>query len=316
VQKPIDQHLVTDYLLGTSSDAITERLDELSLSDSEFVDQLRVAEDELVDAYIRGELSGETLTRFTSHYLVSPRRQEKVKIAKSIIKLVDRHAVPTRVGVGRQAEAASSRRFFVLPRFALQWGFATLAVLLMVGAAYLVFENFRLRNQMTKARSERATLEQREQDLQRQLESERTSSASIQQELAQVQERLAQLSEQESGGKAKKPVVIALNLSPQTRGASQIATVVVPTDSDSLALTLDLEATGFPAYEAVLKNPGSGQAIWRSGKVKAVRSGTALRLTLPANILKSQNYIIELSSFSPTGQAESAGSYSFRVHRS
>jgi hypothetical protein len=323
VQKPIDQQLITDYLLGASSETDTERLDKMSLTDGQFVNQLRVVEDDLVDAYVRGELSGEVLGRFTSHYLVSPRRQEKVKVAQTFITFADQAAAspaPKQVADAASrpgTEIVSRRRFFVMPRFALQWGFAALVLVFLVGAGYLVFENFRLRGEMAKAQSERTTLEKREQELKRELESQRTSDATTQQELAQVRERLTQLAQQESsGGQPRAPVVVAFNLSPQTRGAGQIPTIVVPLEAGSLSLTLDLEAIGFPTYEAMLKNPGSGQALWRSGRLRAIKNGTALRFSVPANVLKSQNYVIELVSFPPTGKTEHAGSYSFRIHRS
>jgi hypothetical protein len=312
--QPINQHLITDYLLGAASQTDTERLDKMSLTDGNFATQLRVAEDDLVDAYIHGELSGESLSRFKSHYLASPLRQEKVKVARSFLEFADRAATP--VAVERQESPKSSwRRFFVMPSFALQWGFAALALIFLIGVGYLVLQNNRLRDQMDHAQTERALLEQREQELKRELEQQKTSEASTQQELDQVRERLAQLAPAESTEQPAKPVVVAFNLAPQTRGASQIPTVVVPKEANVLALTLDLEAIGFPAYEAVLQSPGSSRAIWRSGKLKATKNGTSLRVAVPANVLKAQDYIIELSSFFPSGQTEHAGSYSFRVQR-
>ncbi len=62
--------LVTQYLLGSLSSEETERLDELSLADDEFAGRLQVLENELIDAYVEGELSGQTLEHFNSFYLV------------------------------------------------------------------------------------------------------------------------------------------------------------------------------------------------------------------------------------------------------
>ena len=314
MQKPIDQHLITDYLLGAAAEDDTERLDELSLTDEQFVDRLQEAENDLVDAYVRGELSDEVQARFTSHYLLSPLRREKVKVARSFVDFVDRETPSAPVVPDRGTEKASWWRLVAVPRFATQWGFAALAILLLIGAGYLAYQNLRLRDQMTQAQSERLALEKREQELQTELEKQRASGAAIEQELTQVRERLTQLAPDESG-QPKKPVVVAFNLAPQTRGPGQLPTVALPVEADVLSLNLRLEAIGSPGYEAVLKN-SSGQTIWRSRRIKASRNGTALRLMVPADLLKSQNYIIELSSFSSTGQREGAGSYSFRVNRS
>jgi hypothetical protein len=47
----------------------TERFDELSFIDDDFAEQLTVVENELIDNYVRGELSGEKLE---SHHPGNP----------------------------------------------------------------------------------------------------------------------------------------------------------------------------------------------------------------------------------------------------
>jgi hypothetical protein len=69
-----DDQTLIQYLLGSLTEAETERLDELSLADDEFATRLKAVENDLVDAYAKGELSGETLQRFSSFYLASERR--------------------------------------------------------------------------------------------------------------------------------------------------------------------------------------------------------------------------------------------------
>ena len=79
-----------DYLLGRLADAEAAPLDELSISDEEFASRLRAAEHDLVDAYVRGELTGKILDDFQTHYLASPRRREKVALARGFSRAVDR----------------------------------------------------------------------------------------------------------------------------------------------------------------------------------------------------------------------------------
>jgi len=324
VQKqPIDEHLLTDYLLGASSETDTERLDKMSLVDSEFADRLRVVEDDLVDAYVRGELSGDLRNRFTSHYLASPRRREKVKVAETLIVFADKAAKAQSTDSAVSAKATdrtlfskpSRPSFFAMPRLALQWGFAAVALALLVAGGYLAYENIRLRNQIAQTQTERAALEQREQALKQQLDAQHSASVETQEELVQVRERLAQLEQQQPNGQPREPRIVAFNLSPQTRGAGQIATISIPAGTDSVALRLEVEATGFPAYQVALKNPATGQVIWRRRKLKATGNGTVLPLSVPASLLKSQNYVLELSGISPNGDAENAGSYPFRIIR-
>ena len=78
------------YLLGLLPDEDAERLDEMSISDDEVAGRLRVVENDLVDAYVRGTLSGEKLERFESFYLSSDRRREKVRFARTFLSAIDR----------------------------------------------------------------------------------------------------------------------------------------------------------------------------------------------------------------------------------
>ena len=323
-KRAINDHLITDYLLGASSETDTERLDEMSLTDSEFADRLRVMEDDLVDAYVRGELSGDSLSRFVSHYLASPLRHEKVKVAEAFLDFADRAASAAAVHTVASVSATPGQTvlskparlsFFAMPRLALQWGFAAAALLFFVAGGYLAYENLRLRQQMAQTQAERATLEQREQTLKRELDAHRSADADTEQVLIQVRERLAELEQQLPPGQPPKPKVVAFNLSPQTRGAGQIAAIAVPAGTDSVALKLDVEATRFPLYKAVLKNSGADQIIWRSGKLRTSGRGRVLRVPVPASFLRPQNYVLELSGVSAKGAVESVGGYPFRVVR-
>src|SRR5260221_4791475 len=85
-----DPQLLIQYLLGSLADTEAERLDELSITDDEGAWRLTAAENDLVDAYVRGELSGETLRRFETHYLSSQKRQDQARLAHPLRLLVDK----------------------------------------------------------------------------------------------------------------------------------------------------------------------------------------------------------------------------------
>lgn len=84
------------YLLGTLPEAEMERFDFLSVTDSDFADELSVTEENLVDAYVKGELTGVTLARFEAHYLASPLRWEKVEFARAFQTFTERQVMGTR----------------------------------------------------------------------------------------------------------------------------------------------------------------------------------------------------------------------------
>ena len=88
---PDDQQLVR-YLLRLLPEDEADRLDEMSISDDGLAWRLREVENDLVDAYVRGALTGETLQRFESSYLSSERRREKVRFAGSFLGALNRQA--------------------------------------------------------------------------------------------------------------------------------------------------------------------------------------------------------------------------------
>ena len=79
-----DDRLLVRYLLGSLDDIEAERLDELSISDDGVASRLKAVENDLVDGFVRHELSAETMDRFRSHYLVSQARRDKVRFAETL----------------------------------------------------------------------------------------------------------------------------------------------------------------------------------------------------------------------------------------
>src|SRR5262249_45624124 len=140
-----DDQTLTRYLLGALPPEEAERLDELSIADDEMAARLADVENDLVDAYVRGEVTGEKLQRFESAYLRSPRRREKVQLAQALLARERRAATAPSVVIRTVVEPgrdASPQR----PKFSglFQWGFAGAAAALLVVAGYLLFTNLKL----------------------------------------------------------------------------------------------------------------------------------------------------------------------------
>ncbi len=330
-KKIYNDQFLTAYLLGSLSEEETEPLDELSITDDEFAGRLQVVENDLVDAYVRGELSGRVLEQFKSFYLLSPKRREKVRLAETFLAFDQRAATAqvkdTQTALLRNSESnkespkgSSVRRFFAVPRPALQWGLSVAALLILLAGGYLLVDNMRLRNQMNQAQAQARELKQREQELQDQLSRQRSADAETAKELERVREQLAQVEEQlaanQQNAKAEPPSrvdnIASFDLLPQTRGIGQIASITVPQGTNYIAFRLKLESNDFPEYEVALKNPATNQIMWRSGKLK-VRPEGKLSISLPASLLKPQNYILEVTGKAQGGAAEFISSYPFRV---
>jgi len=318
-----DEQTIKRYLLGVLSEVETERLDELSIADDGFADALSAAEKELVDSYVQGELSDDDLAKFKSHYLASAVRRKRVDFAKALQFFGERAGRASVAAIRETPTAAAGKKgwfsgLLTLPPV-LQWGFATVAIVLVIAGGLLLLQNIRLRQQITQTQARRDELQQRELELQRQLENQRTANASIEQELARVREESARLEEQLRSGKSQPltGAIASIILTPQLRGAGQIKTVTISPNTERVAIQLQLEPNEYSTYSVALIDQSSGQSVWRSGRVKATGPGDRKSLTVrfSAALLHSGTYRMQVSVIPPNGAAEVVSEYPFKVLR-
>ena len=298
---PEDQRLVR-YLLNLLPEQETERLDEITMVDDEAASRLRIVENDLVDAYVRGALAGDLLARFESHYLDSPRRREQVRLASGLSRAVDRAgsraASQVESRVEREIEKSATPRFAQdrrpgPARVATRWTMfparfretlaAAAVLLIVVGAAWL-FETVPPRGGVNPARDEG---------------------------LSVPRSGDRELSEQPADRSVATPLVLL----PQTRAVGSMPTRVAPAGADGLAFELRLESSDFPLYQVRLRDPATNLIVWRSGWAAATSSDHqfSVAAVVPASLLKPQHYSFDLAGRGATGNAEVVGSYTFQI---
>lgn len=292
-----DDQLLIRYLVRSLSEDESERLDELSIADDRFAADLHAVEHDLVDAYARGALAGDTLRGFEMQYLSSPAGRAKVAFARALLRYprsgeraLDRHADTT---------------WPVPARGLLPWSLAAAATVLLAVAGYLISDNVALRRQLLDAR---AGLEGRQQQLEQQLRRDQEANAETARELDRVRQSLAQL-------QGATPLVASFVLLPPTRGATELPTLSILRSARTVAVQVNLESDDFPAYRLTFRDPAAGQVIWRSPTLQAsgAPASRALSITLSADLLKPRTYTLEVSGIPARGAAESVGVYPFRV---
>ncbi|MCI0446719.1 hypothetical protein L0244_20090 [bacterium] len=310
-KQSVNEQTAVEYLLGGLSEQETERLDELVITDHDFMIMLKALENDLIDQYVRGELTGNKLQRFKSQYLTSSKRREKVKFAQSLLPILN---APSIEESPSRAPGFRTRWFnFGVGRSAFQWGLAAIALFLLFTTGYLIFENMNLRSQFIQVKSEQSALKIREQELERELAKQKSLDNEKANELVRVRERLKQLEEQLAGSEPPDVKLIAFNLSPQTRGTNKIRQLEIPSKIDSINFNLNLEADEFSIYRVTLKNPETNEVLWRSNKAKA--SANTVKVTLPANLLKGQSYILEVYGILGNKNSELVSNYLFRISK-
>jgi hypothetical protein len=305
-----DDRLLARYLLADLSPDERERLDEMSIADDEFASCLSAVENDLVDAYVRDELSPADRERFRSSYLSSAKRRQKMEFAEALLGLEKR--APSRAqqtrnvaepGTGFQA-GFGSKRMFPLARWAPLWGFAGAALAMLVVAGFLLRQNFELREQVNQAHEHQKAIDQLTEQLQQQMNDLRRTDAESVNDLGK-----------EKAPQGKQLKTIALLLPPPTRGVGPIATISLPPGTDVAVLLLALESDDFPLYRVSLKDSAGNRVLWHSSDLAAASLGhtKAVSTSFPAGLLKQQTYIAELTGIPAHGAPEVLGSYPFRA---
>jgi len=295
-----DQQLI-DYLLHLLPPDDTARLDEKTIVDDDVAERLRIVEHDLVDAYVRGGLSGRTLARFESHYLASPRRRENVMFAKSFARSIDRAAADAEVPT--PAPVAAPRR--ALPW--LVWSLAATVALLAVASSALLMQTLRLGRGLAVAQNEQATLDGRARSLEQQLAAARAANTDAAGEIERLRDA--------AGAAARHAASVALVLLPQTRAIGPVPTAALAAGIEGLAFELRLESTDFSSYQVALKDPAVNGILWRSGWIAATSSGgqPSVVVSVPTRVMKPQHYALDVAGRGPGSAAEMVGSYVFEV---
>lgn len=78
----LEDKLIHRYLLDELLPDEQEQVELRLLSDSEFQELVQAGEYDLIDDYLRGDLTADEATRFERHFLLSPARQRKLETAR------------------------------------------------------------------------------------------------------------------------------------------------------------------------------------------------------------------------------------------
>ena len=195
--KPKDENEPTKYLLGEMTEAEQARFEESFFHDVELSELLSDVENDLIDEYVREELSAGERERFERHFLVSERRREKVEIARALLQAkkasVASHDFDSRrSGPWWKAMVES----LSVPGRALSYSFGAAALLFLLGGLWLFSEVRQLRKEMAKAEAERDTRDRQNEQLRDRADEQHRLSDELAAQKEQLEQQLAELSQQ------------------------------------------------------------------------------------------------------------------------
>jgi hypothetical protein len=346
-KKNYNHQTMTAYLLGSLPESEAELFDELSFTDDEFGDDLKVTEKDLVDAYVCGELKGDQLERFKSYYLASPVRRGKVEFAQAFQSFAEKELANDSFVVAPKPRESFWAQLLTIPRLSLQWGLAFATLALIFFGSWLFWENSRLRSEIVQTQSSHdqllareSELAEREKQLLSEISNQRTINSQSETELTQIREEREKLQQELKNERIQKEQIlaekqritdqrnnsqisspgqtnIAFILTPQLRGNNQLPTLSVSPKINLIEMQLELESDEYSTYRVALISLTNDHTLWRSGKIKAKPAGSnkALFLSFPAKLLNSQIYSLRVSGVEANGSPEIISDYTFKVVR-
>ena len=281
------------YVLGTLPDAERVRLEERYFADDAEFEEIEIAEEELIDRYVRGELSTSDRAAFEQTVTRSPRLMERVEFAKLF------------AGKLRVAEAQPKKAkwweglfgFSQAPRLA----FAFSILLVLIAGGVLLVGWWQLRAESRRLAAQQAALDQRQRELDQQAQNRPTPT-----ETPVPQE--SQEPAPQTG--AVLPFTLFPGSTRSTSGSSNLH--IVPGTSE-VRLTLNLRDTDYSSYRVTLNSPDRQNILSQSGlKPRITKNRAVVTFRVPSQRLPQGDYYITL--FGEPAN-ESVDDYSFRVIR-
>ena len=86
-RESVDETLLVRYLLGGLPEDEQVRVEERAFSDREYLGIIEAVEADLIDAYVRGELSASDRQQFERRFLASRERRTKVEFARALAEV-------------------------------------------------------------------------------------------------------------------------------------------------------------------------------------------------------------------------------------
>lgn len=269
----IDKQEMKSYLLGTLREDRQGAVEESILCDPEGYEELLVIEEELIDQYVAGSLSGFEQKQFETHFLITAERQKHLRFGRLLRRYLEAQPALDRsehvaAAVCHAAKPAPAKKFFSLFGFigkgpALAFSTALVACISVI----LVLCWLGIRRD-TRQVAQNASAE---------------------------------------------PVSFTLAPGSLRSEGAAIQRVTVTPKGHKLKLQLEVTNTKFPRYKSELFRENELLQTFEDLKVETNGEQHVVPLMITGEILGPGDYQVKLSGMLDSGQNEFIDNYSFRV---
>ena len=321
-----NESVIARYLLGELSEEQQIEIEDRAFADKKYLASITAVENDLIDEYVRNELSGAERQRFEKKFLASAERRKRVEFARALTGVLSEQPVQKKIVVHETRTWSwwdSIYAFINGLTPAAKMAFVSAVPLLLIGAGYLSLETLRLRRELTELRAAQQS-QQNSQQQALELERHRNEELNAQlnqekQQREQTDESLRELSEAgDAVNPAPSPVIASLTLLPGlSRGGDNKPSLVLPDDARLVRLQIGIDPEEpYKNFNVELRT-SAGRQVWTREKLNARnrRGARAVGLTVPATALKSGEYELRLRGVTESGAAEDVGFYYFNVRK-
>lgn len=309
-----NEKLIARYLLGDLPEEQQVEIEDRAFADKEYLALVTGVENDLIDEYVRRELSETDRRKFEGRFLASAERRKRVEFASALAR------VPVSIEKTVVSQPAqwtwrdSLYAFFVGLNPAVK--FATIGVMLafIMGSVWLFSETMRLRSQLAR---QQAQNQARQNELQQQVEAERRRNEELTAQLTQEQQP-QQPQPNEESTPTPQPVIASLTLLPGlSRGGSEKSSLVLADDTRLVRLQIGIDPGEPYKTFSVDLHTSVGRQVWTREHLTTHTRGKAraITVTLPASSLKPGDYELRLSARQDGGASEDIGFYYFNVKK-
>lgn len=301
----ISDETIRRCLLGRAHPGEQARFEELLLVDDEMDKRVRLAEFELADDYCAGRLSTPEQQLFTSNFLVTEERGQKVAVSRALRKALSQRTTETdsAQSQSRQSKAALRLRIPRLFRFdhpVVSMALAFTALALFAGLFWLLMKNPRVRQPVVVKRQATASPERKY--------AHPAGSQSPSPTAESADPRITS-----TPGEPSSVASLILQSGRQFDVKQTFRFAEPPAESDTVRLELFVESNAPTSYRAELLTAG-GQLTTVASELRAVAENQQVKVVwdVPASLLKAGDYQVRLSGPSG-GLKKDVRRYYFRV---
>ncbi len=299
------------YLYSDLEAVDRDELEDRLFADSAFAEQLEDFENDLVDSYIREEMSGHERDAFETRYLVSASHRQKVTVAKVLHdkKLVGTRQQPGVVEGSEPGFWTAIVHAWQNRNFALASGLAAAILVGILGTWWYVQVGD---DRVARTDNSNADISTNETPN----TNDNSNSVTARNENNNVDSRSPEPSRSPSVSRpapVKQTRVFAFTLLPMTRSSDR-PVIEVPAAAETVMLTLvHDDQREFRSFKVELKATGGGVVWNRDIRVSRRQNSSSVVVGIPAAVLRSGNYEIGLTGVTQDAVTEDLKFYQFSV---